>query len=80
MISQLYPRVLRKTTSGLLKTTRTVSTSSIGPLAVAVSSLRPEVQRLYKHVTGFVMDEKFPVEDEKKTWHIHPKIEELKLS
>ena len=84
MISQLYPRVLRKTTSGLLKTTSTASTSSIGPLAVAVSSLRPEVQRLHKHVTEFVREEIFPVEqeirdwNEKETWQIHPKIEELK--
>ena len=83
MIRNIYPRVVRPTTT-LLNTTRRVSTKSIGPLAVAVSSLRPEVQRLHKDVTEFVREKIFPVEqeirdwNEKETWTIHPKIEELK--
>jgi len=83
MIPCLYPRILKSTTT-LLSTTKNASTTSIGPLAVAVSSLRPEVQRLHKDVTEFVRENIFPVEqeirdwNEKETWKIHPKIEELK--
>ena len=83
MIPRLHPRILRPTTT-LLSNTKNVSTTSIGPLAVAISSLRPEVQRLHKDVTEFVRENIFPIEqeirdwNEKETWKIHPKIEELK--
>jgi len=83
MIPRLHPKILRPPTT-LLSNTKNVSTTSIGPLAVAISSLRPEVQRLHKDVTEFVRENIFPIEqeirdwNEKETWKIHPKIEELK--
>ena len=91
MFSHLYPHVWRQcvTQSSVpllhVHTARNVSTRSIGPLAVAVSSLRPEVQRLHKEVTEFVRENIIPIEqeirdwDEKQTWKVHPKIEQLQV-
>jgi len=79
-LSNMFGRV-----TPILLGTRSLSTKPLGPLAVSVTSLRPEVQRLHKEVTEFVRENIIPVEqeirdwNEKKTWLPHPKIETLKL-
>merc|ERR1719495_2233721 len=78
-LSNMFGRV-----TPILFGTRYLSTKPLGPLAVSVTSLRPEVQRLHKEVTEFVRENIIPVEqeirdwNEKKIWLPHPKIEALK--